>query len=149
MNRGLIALAIVTFALGITEFGMMGVLGDVSRSLGISVVKAGHFISAYSLGVAVGAPLLIVLRRLPLKLLLVLLAAVVFIGNGAAALAPGYHTLLIARFVAGLPHGAFFGAGAIVCARMGVRSCRHVRSMRMRGLAAMASGDQPFARYRT
>lgn len=118
MNRGLIALAIVTFALGITEFGMMGVLGDVSRSLGISVVKAGHFISAYSLGVAVGAPLLIVLRRLPLKLLLVLLAAVVFIGNGAAALAPGYHTLLIARFVAGLPHGAFFGAGAIVCARM-------------------------------
>ena len=58
-KRGLLALAIGTFALGIAEFSMMGILGDVSREMGISVDRAGHLISAYSLGVAVGAPLLL------------------------------------------------------------------------------------------
>lgn len=117
----MLALAVGTFALGIAEFGMMGILGDVASGLGISVVEAGHFISAYSLGVAVGAPLLIVLRRMPLKRLMMLLAATVFVGNLAAALSPGYHALLCARLVAGLPHGAFFGAGAIVCTRLAAK----------------------------
>ena len=118
MKRSLISLAIGTFALGIAEFGMMGILGDVAEGLDISIVKAGHFISAYSLGVAVGAPLLIALRRLPLKTLMLILSAVIFLGNLCAALAPGYLTLLCARFASGLPHGAFFGAGAIVCSRL-------------------------------
>ena len=65
MKRGLIALALGTFALGIAEFAMMGILGDVARSLDINVVEAGHPISAYSTGVAIGAPMLIVLRRMP------------------------------------------------------------------------------------
>lgn len=111
-------MAIVTFALGITEFGMMGILTDVSRSLGVSIVQGGHFISAYSLGVAVGAPLLILLRRMPLRSLLLLLVGVIVIGNTCAAFSTGFYGLLISRFVAGLPHGAYFGAGAIVCSRL-------------------------------
>ena len=118
MKRSLIALAIGTFALGIAEFGMMGILGDVARDLDISIVKAGHLISAYSLGVAVGAPLLILLRKLPLRKLMLLLSAVIFIGNLAAALSPNYLFLLTARFIAGLPHGAYFGSCAIVCSRL-------------------------------
>lgn len=118
MNRSLFALAIGTFALGITEFGMMGILGDVARGIDVDIVKAGHLISTYSLGVAIGAPLLILLRRVPLKRLMMLLSAFIFIGNAATAIAPGYDTLLVARVIAGLPHGAFFGAGAIVCSRI-------------------------------
>lgn len=118
MNKGLYALAIGTFALGIAEFGMMGVLSDVAKGVGVSISKAGHLISGYSLGVAVGAPLLIVMRRMPLKSLMLLLSAVIFVGNLGASLSPGFYTLLVARFVAGLPHGAFFGAGAIVCSRL-------------------------------
>ena len=74
MKKSFIALAIATFALGIAEFGMMGILGNVARNIGVSIVEAGHFISAYSLGVAIGAPGLIFLRRWPLKKLMLLLA---------------------------------------------------------------------------
>lgn len=118
MQRGLIALAIGTFALGISEFGMMGILGDVARGVGVSVVEGGHLISAYSLGVAIGAPMLIFMRRMPLKRLLLFLAVIIAAGNTIAALANGFPMLLCARFLSGLPHGAFFGAGAIVCSRL-------------------------------
>ncbi|MDE6527200.1 MAG: MFS transporter, partial [Muribaculaceae bacterium] len=118
MKRSLLALAIGTFALGIAEFAMMGILTSVAASLDVSIVKAGNLISAYSAGVAVGAPGLILLRRWPLRRLMLLLAAMIAIGNAAAALSPGYYMLLAARFVSGLPHGAFFGAGAIVCSRL-------------------------------
>ncbi|MDE6166268.1 MAG: hypothetical protein K2F58_04150, partial [Muribaculaceae bacterium] len=77
---GLIALALGTFALGIAEFGMMGILGDVADGIGVSIVDAGHLISAYSLGVAIGSPALIVFRRLPLKRLMQILAAMIFAG---------------------------------------------------------------------
>ncbi len=118
MNKSLLSLAIGTFALGIAEFGMMGILSEVASALHISVVEAGHLISAYSLGVAVGAPFLIVLRRMPLRRLMLLLAAVIAIGNAMVALSPCYEVLLVSRFISGLPHGAFFGAGAIVCSRL-------------------------------
>ena len=118
MNKSLIAIAIVTFSLGITEFGMMGILEDVAHSLGISVVKAGHFITAYSAGVAVGAPLLVLLRKWPLKKLLLLLVSVILIGNVCTAASPGYLSMLVSRFISGLPHGAFFGAAAIVAERI-------------------------------
>ena len=106
------------FTLGIAEFTMMGILGDVASNLDISIAKAGHLISAYALGVAIGAPMLIFLRKWPLKRVLLLLAALIVVGNTAAALSPGYAMLLIARFVSGLPHGAFFGTGAIVCSKL-------------------------------
>lgn len=118
MQKSLIALAIGTFALGIAEFAMMGILGDVADKLGVSIVSAGHLISAYSGGVAIGAPALIFLRKLPLRRLMLLLAALIAAGNAFAAIAPNYWTLLVARFISGLPHGAFFGAGAIVCSRL-------------------------------
>lgn len=118
MKKSLLALAIGTFALGIAEFGMMGILEDVARGLDISIVQAGHLIATYSLGVAIGSPLLLFLRRLPLKKLMLVLSALIFIGNLMASVAPSFHTLLCARFISGLPHGAFFGAGAIVCSRL-------------------------------
>lgn len=120
-NLSLVALAIGTFALGIAEFSMMGILSDVAAELHIPVSRAGHLISAYSLGVAVGAPLLIVMRRMPLRRVLLILAAVIAAGNAFAALSPGFYTLLGARFISGLPHGAFFGCGSIVCTRLAAR----------------------------
>lgn len=118
MNKGLIALALGAFSLGIAEFGMMGILGDVAKGIDVGIVKAGHLISAYSLGVAIGAPLLVVLHKYPLKSILILLTAMILGGNAFAAVASGYHTLLVARFLSGLPHGAFFGLGAIVAQRL-------------------------------
>ncbi len=118
MTKSLVSLALGTFTLGIAEFTMMGILGDVASNLDISIAKAGHLISAYALGVAIGAPMLIFLRKWPLKRVLLLLAALIVVGNTAAALSPGYTMLLIARFVSGLPHGAFFGTGAIVCSKL-------------------------------
>lgn len=118
MKRSLIALAVGTFALGIAEFGMMGILDNVARGINVDIVKAGHLIAAYSLGVAIGSTMLVALRRTPLRRLMLALAAVIFGGNLLAALASGYEMLLAARFVSGLPHGAFFGAGAIVCSRL-------------------------------
>lgn len=111
-------MAIGTFALGIAEFSMMGVLGDVSRSLGISISDTGHAITAYALGVSVGAPGLIIFRRMPLRRLLVVLAVVMTVGNLFASLAGGYWTLLAARFISGLPHGAYFGVSAIVAQKL-------------------------------
>ena len=118
LKKSLFALAIGTFALGIAEFGMMGILSTVAEGVHVSIVQAGHLISAYSAGVAIGSPGLIFLRRMPLRRLMLLLAAMIFIGNVATALSPTYGVLLAARFVSGLPHGAFFGAGAIVCSRL-------------------------------
>ena len=118
MKRSLLSLAMGTFALGIVEFGMMGILSDIAGDLRISVVEAGRLISAYSTGVAVGAPSLIFLRKLPLRRLMLLLAAVIALGNALVAVSPNFGSLLVARFISGLPHGAFFGAGAIVCSRL-------------------------------
>lgn len=118
MKRSLLALASGTFALGIAEFGMMGILEDVARGMNVSIVEAGHLISTYSLGVAIGAPCLIFLRKMPLRRLLLLLAGVIAAGNLLTAISPAFWMLLVARFISGLPHGAFFGAGAIVCSKL-------------------------------
>ena len=118
MNKSLFSLALGAFALGIVEFGMMGILNDIAADQHISIVKAGHLISAYSTGVAIGAPLLLFMRKLPLHRLMLLLLAVIAVGNALVALSPNYGCILVSRFIAGLPHGAFFGAGAIVCSRL-------------------------------
>lgn len=118
MKKSLLSLAFGTFALGIAEFGMMGILSDIAGALDISIAQAGHLISAYAAGVAVGSPLLLFLRRVPLRRLMIILAVVIAVGNGLVAMASGYTFLIIARFISGLPHGAFFGAGAIVCSRL-------------------------------
>ncbi|MEV6110113.1 MFS transporter [Streptomyces sp. NPDC051940] len=115
----LLALAIAAFGIGTTEFVMMGLLPDVADDLGTSVPTAGYLVSAYALGVVVGAPLLTALgARVPRKRMLVALMGLFTLGNLASALAPGYGTLLAGRFLAGLPHGAFFGLGAVVAVRL-------------------------------
>lgn len=118
MKKSLIALAFGTLGLGIAEFVMMGILPDVAKDLNISIPRAGHFISAYALGVCVGAPVLTLARKHPLKRILLALVALIMVGNLCAALAPNYWILLLARFVSGLPHGAYFGVGSIVAERL-------------------------------
>lgn len=119
MKKSLIALAFGTLALGMSEFVMMGILPAIARSLGVSVPEAGHFISAYALGVCCGAPLtVLVARRQPLRRILLALTLLIVAGNLCAAAAPGYGALLVLRFVSGLPHGAFFGVGSIVAERV-------------------------------
>ena len=118
MKKSLIALAFGTLGLGIAEFVMMGILPDVAKDLGISIPVAGHFISAYALGVCVGAPVLILARKHPLKHILFALVTLMMVGNTCAALAPNYWVLLLARFISGLPHGAYFGVASIVAEKL-------------------------------
>lgn len=118
MKKSLIALAFGTLGLGIAEFVMMGILPDVAKDLDISIPVAGHFISAYALGVCVGAPALILARKHPLKHILLALVTLIMVGNICAALAPNYWVLLLARFISGLPHGAYFGVGSIVADKL-------------------------------
>ncbi|WP_144632347.1 MFS transporter [Bordetella genomosp. 13] len=115
----LFALAVGGFAIGTTEFASMSLLPYFAQSLGIDAPTAGHVISAYALGVVVGAPLLAVLgARLPRRTLLVLLMGMFAVGNGLSALAPDYHWMLAFRFVSGLPHGAYFGIAALVASSL-------------------------------
>ncbi|MGW0120700.1 MFS transporter [Streptomyces sp. NPDC003327] len=119
MPLALLALAVSAFGIGTTEFVMMGLLPNVADDLGTSVPTAGHLVSAYAVGVVLGAPLLTALgSRVPRKRMLLLLMALFTVGNLASALAPGYGWLLAGRVLAGLPHGAFFGVGAVVAARL-------------------------------
>lgn len=118
MNKSLFALALGTFALGMAEFQMMGILTALAGDMDISVSQAGHFISAYAAGVCVGAPGLLWLRRMPLKRILLLLAVVIVAGNLLAAVSQSYYMLLVSRFISGLPHGAYFGVGAIVARKL-------------------------------
>jgi DHA1 family inner membrane transport protein len=107
------------FAIGTTEFGTMGLLPYFSRSLNITVPQAGHVISAYALGVVVGAPVLAVLgAHLSRRALAVGLMALFAAANLLSAFAPSYHWMLLFRFIAGLPHGAYFGVASLIAASL-------------------------------
>ena len=109
------ALILGGVGIGVAEFVTMGVLPQISEGLGVSIPTAGHAISAYALGVVVGAPLTaVVASRAPRRLMLVLFMLLFTVGNAAAALAPTLEVLVVARFVAGLPHAGFFGLAALV-----------------------------------
>ncbi|MFG2309665.1 MFS transporter [Streptomyces sp. NPDC048566] len=115
MPLALLALAVGAFGIGTTEFVMMGLLPDVADDLHVSLPTAGHLVSAYALGVVVGAPLLAAATaRMPRRTVLIALMVLFVAGNALSAVAPGHHWLLAARFLSGLPHGAFFGVGAVV-----------------------------------
>ena len=114
-----LALAMGGFAIGTTEFVTMGLLPQISEGVGVSIPAGGHVISAYALGVVVGAPVLAVLgARLPRRALLVALMVAFAAGNALSALASSYDQLLVARFAAGLPHGAYFGVASLVAASL-------------------------------
>jgi len=115
MPLALLALAVGAFGIGTTEFVMMGLLPNVADDLRISIPTAGHLVSAYALGVVIGAPLLAALTaKLPRRRTLMGLMGLFIVGNALSAAAPSYDWLLAARFLSGLPHGAFFGVGAVV-----------------------------------
>lgn len=115
----LLALAISAFAIGTTEFVIMGLLPQVASDLAVSIPSAGLLVSGYALGVAVGAPLLaIVTSKMPRKLALQMLMGVFIVGNVLCAIASDYSVLMIARVVTSFAHGSFFGIGAVVASSL-------------------------------
>ena len=118
-GRALFALGVGGFSIGTGEFMIMGLLPEVARDVGITIPAAGHLISAYALGVVVGAPLLAVLTaRWPRRALLIALMGCYMLANFASAVAPGEFAIGVTRFVSGLPHGAYFGVAALVAAAL-------------------------------
>lgn len=122
MKKSLLPLTIGGFGIGMTEFVMMGILPDIANSLHISIPVAGHLISSYALGVVLGAPLLVGIagNYPPKKILLGLMALFTFC-NALSSFAPNYEIMMITRLLSGLPHGAFFGVGAVVASRLAGR----------------------------
>lgn len=119
INKGLIALAFGGLAIGMTEFTMMGILPDIAKDIDIDIPTASNLIGLYALGVVVGAPTLVAFSSsYPPKKVLFYLMLLFFIFNGLFTLAPSHWTLFSARFAAGLPHGAFFGIGSVVAAKL-------------------------------
>ncbi|QKF49603.1 MFS transporter [Pseudomonas graminis] len=117
MPLSLLILALSAFAIGTTEFVIMGLLPDVARDLGVSIPGAGWLVTGYALGVAIGAPFMaMATAKLPRKAALVTLMGIFIIGNLLCALAADYNILMFARVVTALCHGAFFGIGSVVAA---------------------------------
>ncbi|MCH6470866.1 MFS transporter [Sinomonas terrae] len=113
------ALAIGGFGIGTVEFTTMGLLNEIERGLGITTPQAGELISAYALGVVVGAPVLAAVgARLPRKFLVMGLAAFIALANLSSVFAAGFGQMLVSRFASGLPHGAYFGAAAVLAASL-------------------------------
>ncbi|NMH26858.1 MFS transporter [Flavobacterium silvaticum] len=119
MKLNLLPLALGGLTIGITEFVVMGLLPDIASDLNVSIPQAGHLIAAYALGVVVGAPLLVIAgRNVPPKKMLLWLAVMLAVFNATSIFAPDYDLMLASRFLSGLPHGAFFGVGAVVASRL-------------------------------
>lgn len=119
MKKSLFALALGGLTIGITEFVMMGLLPDIASDLKVSIPVAGYLISAYALGVVIGAPLLVIIgRNFPPKKILLILAVMLTVFNALSIIAPTYSILFASRLLSGLPHGAFFGVGAVVASRL-------------------------------
>jgi DHA1 family inner membrane transport protein len=115
----IVALAMGGFGIGTTEFAIMGLLQNVAAGLDVSIPESGHLISAYALGVVVGAPLLAALgAKLPHKHMVLGLMVLFTLGNLSSVFAPDYATMLATRFISGLPHGAYFGVAAVLAASL-------------------------------
>lgn len=118
MKKGLIALAAGAFALGFAEFVLMGIITNVAAGVGVTVPEAGGFISAYAIGVCFGTLILVFGHSIAPKRLLMAFMLLCFTGNAMAALAPSAGMLTVARFISGMPHGAFFGTATIAARAM-------------------------------
>jgi MFS transporter, DHA1 family, inner membrane transport protein len=115
----LLALAIGAFGIGTTEFGPMGMLPTIAEGVGVSIPSAGMLVSAYAMGVMIGAPFMtLLLARWPWRKALMALMAIFTLGNVLSALAPDYSSLMFARIVTSLNHGAFFGIGSVMAANL-------------------------------
>lgn len=119
IKKSLLPLALGGFGIGMTEFVMMGILPDIAGGLHISIPQAGYLIAAYALGVVVGAPTLVsLMSNRPPRNVLIWFMVIFAAFNALSAFSPNYYTMLVFRFMAGLPHGAFFGVGAVVATRL-------------------------------
>lgn len=119
IDKRIIPLAVGGLGIGTTEFAIMGLLPDIANSLNVSIPDAGHFISAYALGVVVGAPLIIgSCIKYPPKKVLIALMVLFAVFNGMSAIASNYTFMVLSRFLSGLPHGAFFGVSTVVATRL-------------------------------
>ena len=119
MKKGIFALSLGTFTLGMSEYIMMSILPDIADSLHITIAQAGQLITAYALGVGVGAPLTVLIaRNYPLRHILIGLVSMMVVGNLLFFFANHNATALIARFISGLPHGAFFSVGVLVANKL-------------------------------
>lgn len=145
----LLALALGGFGIGTTEFVAMGLLPSIAEDLRVSVPAAGTIVSAYALGVVVGAPVIAALAaRVPRRTLLVWLMAAYSAGNLLTVFAPSYSTVLAARFLTGLPHGAFLGVAALTAASLVERNRRaHAVAMVMMGLSVANVVGVPLATW--
>lgn len=124
-----LALAVGSFGIGTGEFVIMGLLPNVADTFGVTTPEAGHVISAYALGVVVGAPIIAVLAaKMARRTLLLLMMAIFAAGNISSAFAPTFESFTALRFITGLPHGAYFGVAALVAASM-VPVHRRVRAV--------------------
>ena len=144
-----LALAMGGFAIGTTEFVTMGLLPQIADGVGVSIPSAGHVISAYALGVVIGAPVLAYYgARLPRRGLLVALMLAYATFNAASALAPSFETLVVLRFLDGLPHGIYFGVASLVAASLAPphRKGRAVASV-MLGLSVANVAGVPAATW--
>ena len=119
IKKSLLPLALGGFGIGMTEFVIMGILPDIAGGLQISIPQAGYLITAYALGVVVGAPTLVsLLAHRPPRSVLMWFMAMFTLFNAMSAFAPNFEVMMLSRFMAGLPHGAFFGVGAVVASRL-------------------------------
>lgn len=149
IDKRVMPLAIGGLAIGTTEFAIMGLLPDMAETLHISISQAGLLISAYALGVVVGAPILIASSlKYPPKKVVFFLMILFTIFNGLSAIAPNYATMLPVRFLSGLPHGAFFGVGTVIAARLAGkgREARYIALM-FAGLTFANLAMVPFVTY--
>jgi len=149
INPPLVALAVGAFGIGVTEFAPMGMLPSIAADLGVSIPAAGLLVSAYAIGVLIGAPLMtLATGKIPRRYLLIGLMAIFTLGNLMSALATDYQSLLIARVVTSLNHGAFFGVGSIVAASLVAPEKRAgaVAAMFM-GLTLATIGGVPMATW--
>ncbi|WP_018429090.1 MFS transporter [Hoeflea sp. 108] len=119
MPLPILALAVASFCIGTTEFVIMGLLPEVAADLGVSIPAAGLLVTGYALGVVIGAPIIAIgTAKLPRKPVLIGLAMLFVLGNLLCAVAPTYWTLMAARVITALGHGAFFGIGSVVAASL-------------------------------
>ena len=135
ISKRLLPLVLGGLSIGTTEFVIMGLLPDIANSLQVSIPEAGYLISSYALGVVIGAPILVAFSsKYPPKKTLISLMILFTLFNGLSAIAPEYYSLLSFRFLSGLPHGAFFGVGAVVATKLAEEG------KQAQSIAAMFSG---------
>ena len=149
MKRGILALSLGTFTLGMAEYVMMSILPDIATSLNINISQAGQLITAYALGVGVGAPLTVLIaRNHPLRKILLTLVGIIILGNLMFAFSFHNAMALTARFISGIPHGSFFSVGLLVANKLADKGKEtSAVAMMVMGMTVANLGGVPLANW--